>query len=372
MVVVAQAGQRGPDRGAGGFHVGRVVVGGAGPEEPPQAVLGTAGHDMDMEVRHALAHGVVHGHERARGVERHAERGGEPTGPAKQRVELGGRQLDEGAVMLSGHEEHVPHEQGPDVEEGHAVVVVEHDLRRCRPLDDATEQTGLGLGHPGTLGRLSARRRTIDGIDVPDLVPTYGLDIETDTTIDGLDPEVAAVVAVAVAGADLEVVLDGDETSILRELDALLASLPAGVLVTWNGSAFDLPFLGDRARRRNVELGLRLELDPSIPGHHDPLVGHRGAYRAGWHAHRHLDGYQVFRADVGAALHMSCGLKPLARFVGLPVVEVDRAQIHELTDAEVRSYVASDAHLARALVTRRWATARRAVDAEVPPQPIGS
>ena len=51
--------------------------------------------------------------------------------------------------------------------------------------------------------------------------------------------------------------------------------------------------------------------------------------------------------------------------MGLPVVEVDRERIHLLDDDERRSYVASDARLARALVRRRWATARRAVDPAV-------
>ena len=183
--------------------------------------------------------------------------------------------------------------------------------------------------------------------------PTYGLDIETDTTIDGLDPSVAAVVAVAVTGPDLEIVLDGAERPMLAELDHLLAGLPTGVIVTWNGASFDLPFLADRAARCGLSLGLELRLDPSIPGRHEPLAGHPGAYRARWHGHAHLDGYQLFRADVGASLHIPCGLKPLARFVGLPVVEVDRERIHELSDADRRAYVASDAHLARALVARR-------------------
>jgi hypothetical protein len=39
--------------------------------------------------------------------------------------------------------------------------------------------------------------------------------------------------------------------------------------------------------------------------------------------------------------------------VGLPVIEVDRERIHELTADERRAYVASDARLARALVARR-------------------
>lgn len=161
------------------------------------------------------------------------------------------------------------------------------------------------------------------------------------------------MVAVAVTGEDLEIVFDGGEIEIISDLDQLLASLPAGVLVTWNGGGFDLPFLHDRAKRLGVELGLQLCLDPSIGGRHEPLAGHAGAYRARWHQHRHIDGYQVFRADVGATLRLPCGLKPLARMVGLPVVEVDRERIHELTDEERRTYVASDAHLARALVSRR-------------------
>ena len=160
--------------------------------------------------------------------------------------------------------------------------------------------------------------------------------------------------AVAVAGAEIEVVIDHhDESLLLRELDRLLDSLPDGILVTWNGAGFDLPFLADRAARADIDLGLHLRPDPLIAGRRNPLPGHDGAYRADWHGHRHLDGYQLFRADVGASLHLPCGLKSLARFVGLPVVEVDRARIHELDVATRRAYVASDAFLARDLVLRR-------------------
>lgn len=135
--------------------------------------------------------------------------------------------------------------------------------------------------------------------------------------------------------------LDGPEPTIITELDRALAELPAGVLVTWNGGGFDLPFLHHRADLLGLRLGL--ELQPGLAGSH----------RARWHHHRHLDGYQLFRADVGASLHFSCGLKPLARMVGLPVIEVDRERIHELSVEEQRAYVASDARLARALVARR-------------------
>ena len=63
----------------------------------------------------------------------------------------------------------------------------------------------------------------------------------------------APIVAIAVSGPDTDVVLDGpDERSMLTELDALLADLQGGVLVTWNGSGFDLPFIATRAAALGV------------------------------------------------------------------------------------------------------------------------
>lgn len=191
--------------------------------------------------------------------------------------------------------------------------------------------------------------------------PLYGLDIETDTTINGLDPSVAPVVAVAISGPSGDWVLDGDEAVILAETDRILAEIEPGVIVTWNGANFDLPFLADRARARGVCLGLRLQPAGTPGGHHEPLPGHPGSYRARWYDHGHLDAYQLYRADVGAVVGLPCGLKPLSRHVGLPVVEVDRERIHELSVEEQRAYVASDAQLARALAQRRPA-ALNAVD----------
>ena len=87
-----------------------------------------------------------------------------------------------------------------------------------------------------------------------DEIPYYGLDIETDTTVNGLDPTQAEIVAIALTmpySSDGDVVLTGPEHQMLRDLDQLLQELPAGVLVTWNGAAFDLPFLAERARRQS-------------------------------------------------------------------------------------------------------------------------
>ena len=183
--------------------------------------------------------------------------------------------------------------------------------------------------------------------------PVYGLDIETDTSVDGLDPAVGGIVTVALSGPDGVDVFDGPEAAMLAALDARLAALPAGVLATWNGAFFDLPFLADRAAHHGVTLGLRLTLDARISSRRDPLPGHRGAYRACWHGHRHVDAYQLYRGDVGPALGISCSLKTIARLVGLAPVEVDRTRIHDLAPDALAAYVTSDARLARLLAERR-------------------
>jgi hypothetical protein len=194
-----------------------------------------------------------------------------------------------------------------------------------------------------------------------DAAPLYGLDIETDTTCGGLDPSRAAIVAVAVSTAAGDMVFDGPEASLLAALDAHLAALPAGVIVTWNGATFDLPFLAARAAAVEVPLGLRLLADPAIRIR-DPQPGLEHGYRAAWHHHGHLDGYRLYRADVGRTLPVSCGLKPMARMVGLAPVEVDVAHLHLLPAHEVAAYVASDARMARLLVDRRWPVAVASVD----------
>jgi DNA polymerase elongation subunit (family B) len=190
----------------------------------------------------------------------------------------------------------------------------------------------------------------------------YGLDIETDTTENGLDPRVAAVVTVALAGAGYEEVFTGPEAQLLVDLDDRLAELEPGVIATWNGAAFDLPFMADRAALHGIELGLRLQHDRAITMRRAPLPGHRGAYRASWFDHGHLDAYRLYRGDVGPALRISCSLKSIARFVGLVPIEVDRTKIHDLSNEALHAYAASDARLARILTERRWGTASRFID----------
>jgi len=200
----------------------------------------------------------------------------------------------------------------------------------------------------------------------------YGLDIETDTTVNGLDPAVARVLTVALSREGYDEVFSGSEPQILIALDRRLTALPTGVLATWNGAAFDLPFLADRADLNGIRLGLRLRLDTSMRMHREPLPGHAGAYRAVWHEHKHLDAYRLYRGDVGPALRVSCSLKSIARLVGLVPLEVDRERVHDLSHEALHAYASSDARLARVLTERRWASASRFVDKVNPAPPWSS
>lgn len=190
--------------------------------------------------------------------------------------------------------------------------------------------------------------------------PLYGLDIETDTSAGGLDPARAGVMAVALSTPDGETVFTGEEAGLLVSLDRHLACLDPGVVVTWNGAAFDLPFLAERAQRRSVRLGLTLMWDVSTPAPHEPLPGHPGRYRGVWHGHRHLDAYRAYRAFTPPTL--PCGLKATARREGLVAVEQDAAAVHLLGLDDMRRYVASDASVTRLLAQSRWAEVRGHVD----------
>src|SRR3546814_12804398 len=124
------------------------------------------------------------------------------------------------------------------------------------------------------------------------------------------------LLTVALVGPLTEEVFTGPEGSLLAELDSRLGELQPGVVATWNGAAFDLPFIADRAALHGLPLGLRLQLDPTIASRHAPLPGHRGSYRARWYRHAPLDAYRVYRGAVGPALRPSSPLKSTPRQIG--------------------------------------------------------
>ena len=200
----------------------------------------------------------------------------------------------------------------------------------------------------------------------------YGLDIETDTSDDGLDPRVAPVVTAALSLDTHDEIFSGRETTLLFDLDQRLRSLRTGVLATWNGAAFDLPFLAHRAALHGLDLGLRLRLDPSLRSGRAPLPGHQGSYRGRWHQHAHLDAYRMYRGDGGPAMRVSGPLKSIARLVGLGPGAVDRTRVDDLSREALHAYASSDARLARVLTERRMPGAARFIDRVDPLDDVGA
>jgi hypothetical protein len=196
----------------------------------------------------------------------------------------------------------------------------------------------------------------------------YGIDIEIDTRSGRLDPAVAPVRTVALCGRSFDEIFTGDEAALLRDLDHRLRSLAPGVLATWNGGVFDLPFLADRAALVGVELGLQLQLDRRLTLHRRPLPGHPGAYRGAWGAHGHLDTFRLY-GQSGPSPWTS--LRTIGRLLGLNAPGGPADRTHDLLSEAFNAHAASDARLARVLAERRWSAAHRLVDRLEPdPAPV--
>lgn len=183
----------------------------------------------------------------------------------------------------------------------------------------------------------------------------YGIDIETDVRGGALDPSVAPIRAVAVSTRSSEVTFTGDESSILADVDRHLAGLPDGVVASWNGAVFDLPYIADRARLLGVALGLVLCPDQRRRVGCDLLPGHEVPYRATWGRHRHLDTFRLY-GDSGST-------STLGSLLGLPRRRAATiASTGNLLNEALHAHAASDARLARVLAERRGQAALRVVD----------
>lgn len=180
----------------------------------------------------------------------------------------------------------------------------------------------------------------------------YAIDIETDTTIDGLDPTIAEVVTMALWSDDLQAVIEGGtERSRLTELSRLLAFLEPGIVLTWNGQVFDLPFLATRARVTGVCLGLELTRDPQIVPKYDFTPGHACGYRARLGRHAHADLAYACK-DYADRTGVTWSLKPVCESLGIPMVKVNAAAIHLLSSAALVEFNLSGVHGTHLLGTR--------------------
>jgi DNA polymerase elongation subunit (family B) len=188
---------------------------------------------------------------------------------------------------------------------------------------------------------------------MPDSSQLIALDIEADTSVDGLDPQISSVTEVALSTTTGSRIFAGPERALLVDLETYLCSLPPAVLVTWNGHAYDMPFLATRYRLLGLPTTLVTTPDATIPLKYAPLPGHAHATRARWDQHRHVDICQLF-APVAAELGVPFKLKPVARAVlGIEPIEEDRANLHLLTPARRARYATSDTEITLALAMSR-------------------
>jgi hypothetical protein len=198
--------------------------------------------------------------------------------------------------------------------------------------------------------------------------PVYGLDIETDTSHglgDVPDPRVARVRTVALSMPAGDRTFTGPEPEMLGELDEVLRQLEPGILATWNGAAFDLPYLADRAEMWGLHLGLRLAADRHLRVRGEVLRGHAGAYRAGWYGHRHLDASRLYRTGRRPLLDVDDLLRSLGlRGAGRRGAGIGPADVPgtELTHKAIHAFAANDARLVRVMVAQRLPAAGRQVD----------
>lgn len=200
---------------------------------------------------------------------------------------------------------------------------------------------------------------------------TYGLDIETDnSTNHGLDPFRSTITEIAVATADGGEVFTGSERTILSDLDEYLRELPAGLIVTWNGLFFDVPFIATRAEeiRHNIGEAFHLIPQPGLKPKYDYLPGFTEAQTFTFERlgvgpqHSHLDislAWKSFAESFGTKLVdgktkpvVPWSLKPVAKAAGIEMFEIDRTRLHDYSDEDRNRYVLSDSSGTRELALR--------------------
>lgn len=191
-----------------------------------------------------------------------------------------------------------------------------------------------------------------------DIEHIYGLDIETDNSEGhGLNPDRAAITSIAIShGLKPYVFNTGNELTDIKSALLFLADMPAGLVVTWNGAFFDLPFIKQRMGA-GVEHAPNFHTQRLLKPKYDFLPRFDAALSATFDAsggaahHAHLDiapAYKTFAEDRG----VSWSLKPVAEAMGRTPVVLDRTRLHDYTRDEQRAYVASDA------VETAWLAAR--------------
>lgn len=113
----------------------------------------------------------------------------------------------------------------------------------------------------------------------------WALDIETDNSEGfGLDPTKAQVISIALINNRGKVWYQSarteeDEFVLLSNFrDFLLLGVCDGLITTWNGGAFDWPFLTTRCRHHRIPMAWQLDLRDNRKPKYDALTGYDGVY----------------------------------------------------------------------------------------------
>jgi DNA polymerase elongation subunit (family B) len=147
--------------------------------------------------------------------------------------------------------------------------------------------------------------------------PIYALDIETDNSEGkGLDPSEAAVVSWSLVGPDRTIFQSSEiEDDLLFALVYAMHDLPdRGIVATWNGGAFDFPFLTVRMKAIGVPTLWQLADREDRQPKYEPTPPFNGVCRVLFRRDNlhHLDVAYLFDHHVADLYGTSWSLKPIA------------------------------------------------------------
>jgi DNA polymerase elongation subunit (family B) len=197
----------------------------------------------------------------------------------------------------------------------------------------------------------------------------YALDIETCTNPgDGLNPTnpLTRITSVSVLygpdDKDLSptgavIFDDKNESRLLRSLDAWMTDKDTepGLIITYNGANFDIPFLLTRSDINDVALGISAKVHSARRGPYGVRKGHAGGYIVKWETkttpHDHVDIWLPY-IKIAKAAGIKAGLKVIAKHYGYTPIEVDRNEMASLSVAQRAAYNLSDVEVTYELAKR--------------------
>ena len=112
------------------------------PEETSEAILSPSRHDMHVQVRHTLAHAIIHRDERSVRLHSHLDRARQKLNVTKNRFNQGRGQIDQSFIMLFGDKQAMTRKDRPMIEKCQAVVVFKDDASGEFATRNFAEQAG--------------------------------------------------------------------------------------------------------------------------------------------------------------------------------------------------------------------------------------